>query len=118
MWRSQCSTERSTRRRRQRGAPREPAAQSAVGLSADFAVVARVDDHFLLTPASQSFLDRIDWVGNERGAYRPSDDPSSLVRCVPTKRFGKRSVRGVSTEIVWEQHDAGLDDEEIAEPTA
>ena len=90
-------------------------AQTAAGLGADFAVVARVDEQFLLTPASQSFLDRIDWVGNEPGAYRPSDDPSSLVRCVPTKRFGKPSVRGISTEVIWEQHDAGLDDEEIAE---
>ena len=89
-------------------------AQVSSGLTAEFALVAMAGNQFVLTPASQSFYDRVDWDGNSPAAYRPSDDPVSPVRCLPNRRFGKPSVRGISTSVVQEQHEAGLDDDEIA----
>jgi uncharacterized protein (DUF433 family) len=89
-------------------------AQVGAGLDADFALIAMANDQYVLTPASQSFFDRVDWDGNSPTAYRPHDDPASPVRCQPSLRFGKPSVRGISTSVVREQHDAGLDEDEIA----
>jgi uncharacterized protein (DUF433 family) len=89
-------------------------AQVSSGLTAEFALVAMAGDQFVLTPPSQSFLDRVDWDGDSPAGYRPHDDPGSPVRCLPTRRFGKPSVRGISTAVVHEQHAAGLDDDEIA----
>jgi uncharacterized protein (DUF433 family) len=37
------------------------------------------------------------------------------VRIDPDVRFGRPAVKGVSTETVWEQDDAGVNIEEIAE---
>ncbi|MBN1171224.1 MAG: DUF433 domain-containing protein, partial [Micromonosporaceae bacterium] len=34
---------------------------------------------------------------------------------IPDVRFGKPSVRGISTEVVWEQFDVGAEVREIAE---
>lgn len=90
-------------------------AQVASKLPADHALVALANDQYVLTPASQSFVDRVDWDGNDPAGYRPHDDPESLVRCLPTVRFGRPSVHGISTEAIWEQHQAGLDLDELAE---
>ncbi|MCU1624231.1 MAG: hypothetical protein JWL79_3076 [Frankiales bacterium] len=89
-------------------------AQVSSGLTAEFALVAVANNQFVLTAASQSFLDRVDWDGDSPAAYRPSDDPASPVRCQPDMRFGKPAIRGISTAVLREQHDAGLDDDEIA----
>ena len=90
--------------------------QITAGLAPEYALVALVNDQFVLTPASQSFLDRVDWDdGDNPTAYRPHDDPQSPVRCFPTIRFGRPSVHGISTEALWEQFNAGLDFDEIAE---
>lgn len=89
-------------------------AQVSAGLEAKFALVAMANHQYVLTPASQSFLDRVDWNGDSPAAYRPHDDPASPVRCQPDMRFGKPAIRGISTVVVREQHDAGLDDDEIA----
>ena len=89
-------------------------AQVGAGLDADFALVAMASDQFVLTPASQSFLDRVDWNGDSPAAYRPHDDPDSPVRCAPDTRFGKPAIRGISTTVLQEQHEAGLGEDEIA----
>lgn len=89
-------------------------AQVSSGLTAEFALVAMAGRQFILTPPSQSFYDRVDWDGDSPAGYRPHDDPDSPVRCLPTRRFGKPSVRGISTAVVQEQRDAGLDEDEIA----
>lgn len=90
-------------------------AQVKSGLGKELALVASFNDQLMLTPASQSFLDRVGWDGDAPDSYRPADDPASHVRCLPETRFGKPSVQGISTEAIWEQHGAGLDDDEIAE---
>lgn len=90
-------------------------AQVETGLDARFALVAAANDQLVLTAPSQSFLDRVEWNGDHPEAYRPHDDPASNVRCLPETRFGKPSVQGISTEALWEQHQAGLDNDEIAE---
>lgn len=89
-------------------------AQVLSGLDAEHALVAMASNQYVLTPASQSFLDRVEWDGDTPTSYRPADDPVSRVRCFPTVRFGRPSVQGISTEVIWEQHSAGLDDDEIA----
>lgn len=90
-------------------------AQKRAGVPAEHALVALASDQYVLTFASQSFLDRVDWDGGTSAGYRPHDDPDSLVRCLPTVRFGRPSVQGISTEAIWEQHRAGLYMDEITE---
>ncbi len=53
--------------------------------------------------------------GNVAVAYSPDANPESPVRVQPDIRFGKPSVKGVSTEVIGEQHDAGEDADAIAE---
>jgi uncharacterized protein (DUF433 family) len=89
-------------------------AQVGSGLDAEHALVALASNQYVLTPPSQSFFDRVDWEGDTPMGYRPHDDPASHVRCLPTVRFGRPSVQGISTAIIWEQHSAGLDNDEIA----
>jgi len=89
-------------------------AQMNSGLEAEFFLVALAGQQLVLTPPSQSFVDRVEWEGDTASGYRPHDDPNSLVRCFPTIRFGRPSVHGVSTEAIWEQSIAGLDTDEIA----
>ncbi|MEU9509331.1 DUF433 domain-containing protein [Micromonospora sp. NPDC048170] len=37
------------------------------------------------------------------------------MRILPDVRFGRPSIKGISTEVLWEQDEAGLDVEETAE---
>ncbi len=90
-------------------------AQIETDLPPELCLVAMVGDQYLLTPASQSFLERVTWDGDLAADYRPHDDPKSPVRVRPDVRFGRPAIRGISTEALWEQSDAGLDDDEIAE---
>ncbi|HEX6075524.1 MAG TPA: DUF433 domain-containing protein [Micromonosporaceae bacterium] len=91
-------------------------AQTAAGLDAEFCLVAVANDQLMLTPASQSFMERIEWKGNEPTAWRPiAAEEKSPVRVDPDKRFGRPSIKGISTEILWEEEDAGEDVEVIAE---
>jgi uncharacterized protein (DUF433 family) len=89
-------------------------AQTAAGLGVDFWLVAVAGDQLLLTKPADSFLHRVEWTDNAAVGYRPDPDPDSPVRVKPDVRFGKPAIRGVSTEVVWEQHDAGEDTETIA----
>jgi len=90
-------------------------AQTSAGLGVDFWLVAVADDQLLLTAPADSFLHRVEWVDNVAVGYNPDANPDSPVRVQPDVRFGKPSVKGVSTEVIWEQHDAGEDTDAIAE---
>jgi uncharacterized protein (DUF433 family) len=90
-------------------------AQSAAGLGADFCLVAVANDQLLLTPASQAFFERVDWEGETPTGWRPDANPKSPVRVTPKIRFGRPSIKGISTEIIWEQEDSGEGIDTIAE---
>ena len=89
-------------------------AQEEAGLAAEFSLVAISREQFVLTSASQSFVDRVTWAGDLAVAWRPHDDRRSRVVMDPTLRFGRPSIRGISTEVLWEHEDAGEGVPEIA----
>lgn len=82
-------------------------AQSAAGLTGEFCLVAVAGDQLLLTPAAESFMRRVTWVDDVAMGWRPAADPDSTVRISPDVRFGKPSVGGISTEVLWEHSEAG-----------
>jgi uncharacterized protein (DUF433 family) len=90
-------------------------AQDAAGLDPEFCLVAVVRGQLILTPPSQSFVERVTWDGDVAAGWRPHDDPKSPVLMTPDVRFGKPAVSGISTEVIWEHDQAGEDVEEIAE---
>jgi uncharacterized protein (DUF433 family) len=90
-------------------------AQNAAHLGADFCLVAFASDQLILTPASDSFVQRVTWDGGVAAGWRPHDDPLSPVTMIPDVRFGRPAVVGVSTEIIWEHDQAGEGIAEIAE---
>jgi uncharacterized protein (DUF433 family) len=81
----------------------------------EFWLVAVAGDQLLLTTPADSFLRRVEWADNIAVAYSPDANPESPVRVQPNVRFGKPSVKGVSTEVIWEQHDADEDVRSIAD---
>ncbi len=89
-------------------------AQDAVGLSADFCLVAVVRGQYVLTPPADSFYERVTWEGDTAAAWRPHDDPHSPVLMRPDSRFGRPSVKGISTEAIWEHSEAGETVDDIA----
>ena len=90
------------------------AAQDAAGLSADFCLVAVVRGQYVLTPPADSFYKRVTWEGDTAAAWRPHDDPHSPVLMRPDSRFGRPSVKGISTEAIWEHSEAGETVDDIA----
>lgn len=88
-------------------------AQTDAGLPAEWALVAPTGDQLSLLAPAQTFVDRIVWSDDLASAWRPDSDLDSLVIVDPDLRFGRPSVGGVSTEILAEQADAGV--EELAE---
>ena len=89
-------------------------AQEEAGLDADFCLVAEVRGQLVLTPASDAFFGRVTWSEEVAVAWRPADNPDSPVRIDPETRFGRPSVNGVSTEVLWEHAESGASLEEIA----
>jgi len=89
-------------------------AQDAAGLSADFCLVAVVRGQYVLTPPADSFYKRVTWQGDTAAAWRPHDDPHSPVLMRPDSRFGRPSVKGISTEAIWEHSEAGETVDDIA----
>lgn len=89
--------------------------QVAAGLDPDYCLVAVVGDQLLLTPPSAAFVERVTWDGDVATGWRPDSDHQSPVRISPDVRFGRPSIKGISTEAIWEQDDAESDVEEIAE---
>lgn len=90
-------------------------AQTAAQLGAEFCLVTVVNDQMLLTAPGAAFTQRVVWDGDVAVAYRPDPHPRSPVRIEPDVRFGKPAVKGISTEAIWEQDDAGEDVDAIAE---
>lgn len=90
-------------------------AQDEAGLDADFCLVAMVRGQYLLTPAAESFVERVTWDDDIAIEWRPHDDPHSPVRMNPEVRFGRPAVAGISTEALWEHEQAGESTEDVAE---
>lgn len=90
-------------------------AQDNAGLDAEFCLVAVVRGQQLLLPPSQTFLERVTWDGDEPAGWRPHADPASPVRVFPDRRGGRPSVGGISTEVLWENTEAGADVDEVAD---
>lgn len=89
-------------------------AQNEAGLDPEFCLVAEVRGQLILTPASQGFVDRVEWSDDVAASWRPHDDPRSPVRVTPTVRFGRPAVGGVSTEVILEHIEAGESESEVA----
>ncbi|WFE21617.1 hypothetical protein O7621_28000 [Solwaraspora sp. WMMD937] len=90
-------------------------AQAEAGLDPEYCLVAAVGNQLLLTPPSAAFVERVTWDGDVAAGWRPDPNPQSPVRILSDVRFGRPSIKGVSTEVLWEQDEAGLGVEEIAE---
>jgi uncharacterized protein (DUF433 family) len=89
--------------------------QRETGLDADLCLVAVANDQLLLTPAAESFVQRVEWAEDIAVSWRPHDDPLSPVRMAPDVRFGKPAIKGISTEALWEHVESGEDLIEVAE---
>lgn len=90
-------------------------AQEAAGLDAEFALVAVVGNQRVLTPASESFLNRVVWEGDLAAGWHPHRDLGSPVVMAPEVRFGRPAIKGITTEVLWEHAELGGEDvEEIA----
>jgi uncharacterized protein (DUF433 family) len=90
-------------------------AQDDSNLAPEFCLVAAVRGQLLLTPPADAFLQRVTWDGDEAAEWRPHDDPASPVRMLPDLRFGRPSVGGISTEVLWEHSQSEETDADIAE---
>lgn len=90
-------------------------AQDRADLAAEFCLVAIVRNQPLLTPPAEAFFERVTWNGTNAAAWRPAEDRQSPVLIDPDQRFGRPSVRGISTEAIWEHIDGGEDEHEVAD---
>jgi uncharacterized protein (DUF433 family) len=81
--------------------------QREAELDPEFCLVAEISGQMVLTVPSGAFIDRVDWETDLAVGWRPHDDPRSPVRMSPRVRFGRPSIKGISTEVLWEQIDAG-----------
>lgn len=82
-------------------------AQQASNLDVDFQLVVFANGQFMLTPAADSFVHRVEWVDGVAAALRPAADRKSTVRIDPELRFGRPSVAGISTAAIFEQNESG-----------
>jgi uncharacterized protein (DUF433 family) len=90
-------------------------AQTAADLDPEFCLVAVANNQLLLTGPGESFLQRVRWADDIATGWRPHADPESPVVIDPDVRFGRPSVSGISTEVLWEHAEAGAEPKEIAE---
>lgn len=88
--------------------------QADVELEPDYCLIAVANDQLVLTGPAEAFVTRVDWDEDLPAAWRPHDDPASPVRIEPLRRFGRPSIHGVSTEVIWEQLESGADFDEVA----
>ena len=89
--------------------------QTEAGLRPDYCLVAEVSGQLLLTAPADAFVHRVEWVDGEAAGWRPHEVSESPVRIFPDVRFGRPSIRGISTDVLWEQVEAGADVREVAE---
>jgi uncharacterized protein (DUF433 family) len=79
-------------------------------------LVAVARNQLLLTPAAETFVQRVEWADDIAVSWRPHDDPLSPVRMTPDVRFGNPAIKGISTEVLWEHvEEAGEDLAQVAE---
>jgi uncharacterized protein (DUF433 family) len=90
-------------------------AQDSSQLPDDLWLWAPVSGQYLLLPAGQAFLDRVQFEDDVAVRWRPVADAESTVVIDPGVRFGKPTVAGVSTEVLWEYSQDGYSTDEIAE---
>lgn len=88
--------------------------QEQIGLDGNFALVTRYGNQYLLTSAGESFLQRVEFHDSVAAAWRPHNEPGSPVIIDPDVRFGRPSVRGISTAVLYEHSEDGESAEEIA----
>ncbi len=88
-------------------------AQESSGLPDDLWLYAPVGGQLLL-PAARAFLDRVEFDDDVAVRWRPAADTGSTVVIDPEVRFGKPSVGGISTEVLWEYSEDGYALREIA----
>jgi uncharacterized protein (DUF433 family) len=89
--------------------------QQEAGLDAEVCLVAVANDQLLLTPAVETFVQRVHWADGIAVGWRPHDDPASPVRMSPGIRFGRPAVGGISTVVLWEHIEGGDSVNEVAE---
>jgi uncharacterized protein (DUF433 family) len=89
-------------------------AQRQADLAGDWWLVGEVSGQLALLPAADAFYRHVVWDNDIAGGWRVAGEESPVV-IDPDVRFGRPSVGGISTEIVWEHNRAGETDEEIAE---
>lgn len=89
-------------------------AQEEAGLDSELCLIAEARGQLVLTPASESFFGRVSWDDDIAAAWRPAENPDSPVRIDPETRFGRPSIKGISTEALWEHAESGASFEEIA----
>ena len=89
-------------------------AQSDAKLGVEFALVAEVSGQYILTSPSQEFFERVTWDGDIAVRWRPDANTDSPVIIDPDIRSGRPSVGG-STEILWEQANAGEDARDLVD---
>lgn len=90
-------------------------AQEAAGLTPEFCLVAEVSGQYVLTGPSERYLAHVGFEDGVAASWRPHEDDRSHVLIRPDVRFGRPSVAGISTEVLWEQVDAGATIPEVAE---
>lgn len=89
-------------------------AQQAAGLEYEYWLVS--SDQLMLTFPGQAFMHRVRWDEDEGivSGFRPSPEPESPVVIDPLVRFGRPSVKGVSTEAIFEEMESGASAQEAA----
>lgn len=90
-------------------------AQEASQLGPDFWLVSDVRGQLSLLPAADAFFRRVVWEHDVAAGWRVAADAESPVVVTPERRFGRPSIAGVSTEVIWEHHEADEGDDEIAD---
>lgn len=90
------------------------AAQEQTNLPGELWLVTAAANQLLLTPASESFLRRANWLGDAPVAWHPAEEASPVL-IDPEVRFGRPAIKGISTAVIWEHSDDGESDDEIAQ---
>lgn len=90
-------------------------AQDETSLEPGLCLVAFVRGQYVLTPPADAFYQRVTWDGDTAAAWRPHDDPQSPVLMEPGMRGGRPAIKGISTEVLWEQEKAGEAVSDIAD---
>lgn len=87
-------------------------AQDVAGLAPEFQLVAEVKNQYVLLPAADAFLRRVEYKDDVAVQWRPQEE----LRVVfdPRRRFGAPTIEGVSTHALWEAVDSGEEEAVVA----